>query len=416
MSMSSSDHVTGVAPLPRAERIEVLDVLRGFALSGILFVNIGTFSGRDFLSAARAEALPGGRLDGLVTFLVSWLIHAKFYSLFSLLFGIGFAVFMQRAAAKGASPAPLFRRRLTGLLIIGLAHSMLLWFGDILHLYALLGFLLLPFHRAAPRTILRWSLAFLALPLLLHGLAVLAAVAAGRTAPAAGGPPPAALAGAIQSLRAGSYGAIVRANVVLTANGFAFHRLLQMQAIRVYGMFLLGLYLTRSGLLERRPDRTTLWRVVGWGLLIGLPTGVAAARLPAPRLLPQVTMTAWLQTTTESIAAFALSLAYASAIVLMFEHPRGRRILSPLADYGRTALTNYIAQTAICMVIFYGIGFGLFMRLASPYLMIIATSIVAIQVGISRLWMKRFKHGPAEFAWRWFTYGTLPKSMGVDAP
>ncbi len=398
-----------VAPVSRVERIEVLDVLRGFALSGILFVNIETFSGHDYLTRAQAEALPGGSLDRIVTFLVAWLVHAKFYSLFSLLFGIGFAVFMQRAAAKGASPAPLFRRRLTGLLIIGLAHSILLWFGDILHVYAIFGFMLLPFHRASQQTILRWSIGLLLLPIAVHGAMVLAALASGTAVAAGEGPRAAVLTRAIEAFHTGSYAEVVRANALLTVAGFVIRRLLQMQAIRVYGMFLLGLYITRRGLLDRRPRRSTLWRIVGWGLLIGLPAAALAAQLPAPRLLPERTVAAWLQTTSESISAFALCLAYASAVVLMFDHPRWRALVAPLASFGRTALTNYLLQTVICVVLFYGVGFGLFMRLGLAYVLLIAVAIVAIQVVASRLWMARYAYGPAEYAWRRFTYGRVAR-------
>lgn len=397
-----------VAPVTRAERIEALDVLRGFALSGILFVNIETFSGHDYLSPAQAAALPGGSWDGVATFLVAWLIHAKFYSLFSLLFGLGFAVFMQRAAAKGASPAPLFKRRLTGLLIIGLAHSVLLWFGDILHVYAIFGFLLLLFRDASPRTILRWSLALLILPIALHGLFLAGALVTGAAAAAADGPRPAVLTRAIDAFHTGGPGELLRANALLTVVGFIVRRVVQMQAVRVLAMFLLGLYISRRGWLEQPPESPVLRRIVVWGLIVGLPTGAAAAVLPAPRLLPEPTVAAWLETTTESISALALCLAYASAIVLLLRTEGGRRLLAPLGAFGRMALTNYLMQTIICIAIFYGIGFGLFMTLGLPYVLAVAVAIVVVQVVVSRLWMACYPYGPAELAWRTFTYGSKP--------
>ncbi len=404
------------APIPRGERIEILDVLRGFALCGILFANIEIMSGYDGLPAERARELAGAALDPALGFLVAWLVHAKFYSLFSLLFGVGFAIFMQRAEARGAPAAPLFRRRLVGLLLIGLLHSILLWFGDILHVYAVLGFLLVPFHRASPRAILRWSAIFLLLPVVLHGLLVLgaamrpapagASAAPAATGSSASGGRPEAIARAVEAFSAGSYVQVVQANLLFTVVGFVVRRLLQMQALRIYGMFLLGFYITRRGwLVGGAPlDRATLRRVLGWGLAIGLPTGAAAALLPAPRLLPSATGAGWALTTCESTSALALCLAYAAAIVLLLERPRWRAVLVPLASLGRTALSNYLLQTVACVALFYGIGLGLYGRVSLARILLCAIAILLAQLVASRLWLTRFPQGPAEWAWRRFTY------------
>src|SRR4029453_17005550 len=119
--------------------------------------NIVPLSGAWMFNLGDPTTLPGAWLDPAAEFFLELLVHAKFYSLFSLLFGVGFAIFLDRAAARGVNPARLFRRRLTGLLIIGLVHSILIWFGDILNVYALLGFLLLPFRKRSDRTLLTWA-------------------------------------------------------------------------------------------------------------------------------------------------------------------------------------------------------------------------------------------------------------------
>src|SRR2546422_1025629 len=120
------------APVASAERMDVLDVVRGVAVFGILVVNIYAFSGYGFISDAQKAALPHSRFDAPLDFLVTFLVEGKFYCLFSFLFGVGFSVFIQRASAKLGPPAvPLFQRRLIGLLLIGLVHSTLIWFGDI---------------------------------------------------------------------------------------------------------------------------------------------------------------------------------------------------------------------------------------------------------------------------------------------
>ena len=141
-------------PIPIGERSEWLDALRGFALLGILLVNIAAFSGHAFLDPATRAQLPWHGADKLLEYLAHALVEAKFYSLFSFLFGLGFAVQMRRAEERGDGFEAAFRRRLGWLLVFGLAHAFLLWFGDILNFYALLGFVLLWFRRLPARTLL----------------------------------------------------------------------------------------------------------------------------------------------------------------------------------------------------------------------------------------------------------------------
>src|SRR5256885_196750 len=119
-------------PVAPTERMDVLDVIRGVAVLGILVVNIYAFSGYGFITDAQKRALPWGRFDPIADDLVTFLAEGKFYCLFSFLFGVGFSVFIQRASARGGNAVGLFKRRLVGLLSIGLVHSLLIWFGDIL--------------------------------------------------------------------------------------------------------------------------------------------------------------------------------------------------------------------------------------------------------------------------------------------
>src|SRR6266480_4402579 len=153
-------------PISLPERIEILDVLRGLAVCGILVGNMQWFSGYGLMPPAMAEQSPFG--DQATHFLVHFFVEGKFYSIFSFLFGFGFALQIARAEERGDLKASLFKRRLFWLLIIGLLHAYLLWSGDILSIYALMGFVLILFRRKTNDALLKWAFALLALPILTY--------------------------------------------------------------------------------------------------------------------------------------------------------------------------------------------------------------------------------------------------------
>src|SRR5688572_11682497 len=178
-----------ISPISLPERIEILDVLRGLAICVILIGNMQWFSGYGFMPAALAAEAP--LADRITHFLVHFFIEGKFYSIFSFLFGFGFALQMARAEERGDRSASLFKRRLFWLLVIGLLHAYLLWAGDVLSIYALVGFVLLLFRRKTDGALLKWACALLAIPILTYTLlyilfaafvspAALAGIEAGR--------------------------------------------------------------------------------------------------------------------------------------------------------------------------------------------------------------------------------------------
>jgi len=158
------------APIAPHERIEVLDVLRGFALLGILVANLPFYSQP---IAAHMLGEPTGDVDRIAAMLVRLLVEAKFYLLFSLLFGIGLFVQMTRAEAHGAAFVRLYARRLVALGVIGVAHAFLLWSGDILTAYAVLGFVLLAFRKRRPTTLVVWAVGFILAPVLYYAVAAI---------------------------------------------------------------------------------------------------------------------------------------------------------------------------------------------------------------------------------------------------
>jgi uncharacterized protein len=382
-------------PVRNGERIALLDVLRGFAILGIVLFNFGPMW--------PTEGLPFSAADAQLGFLVEVLVHGKFYSLFSLLFGIGFAVFLMRAQARGADAVALFRRRLAGLLLIGLAHTTLIWFGDILTLYALLGFALIPFRRWSDRALLRAAVIVLVLPIPLYGIAALAASASGIAQPAGSGMPAPLLRG-IAAFRDGSYADVVEANLLFTAAGVV-RRLLNMQLVRVFGMFLLGFWAGRVGLFaDLAAHRVLLRRLLLLGVLVGLPGSTLAALLPqGSAILP--TPGGWPAAALIAVATPILCLGYAAAIALLSMRASWQRVLRVFAPVGRMALTNYLLQSVVLVGVFHGIGLGLFGQVSLATTLLIATALFLVQVPLSALWLRRYSYGPIEWLWRQFTYG-----------
>lgn len=378
--------------------MDVLDAVRGAALLGILLINIIPLSGLLFDHPPELE-----RTHAPTYFLLMFLVEGKFYSLFSFLFGVGFAVFVSRASARGADARRLFKRRLTGLLIIGTIHTLFIWMGDILATYALIGFGLIPFLGRDDRTVLRWAGAMLFLPIPLY--AVLVGLAALSNAPppppVANAPPPPILLDAVHAFATGSYADVVRGNAIFTLAGAA-RRFILMFFPRVFGMFLLGFYAGRRNLFaDLTAHELLLKRVLVWGMAIGIPFSFWGALLEG-RALGFPTLGGLYETTVKSIGVPTLALGYAAGFCLLFQRlPSLRRAFAPA---GQLALTNYIAHSVAALIIFYGIGFGLFGRVPLIIGVAGAFAFFAIQAFASRVWLRNAAFGPCEWVWRMFTY------------
>ena len=383
------------------DRVDVLDAVRGAAVLGILFVNIESLSGYTFVPAAERTSLPLGEWNAATELLVAILVEGKFYALFSLLFGIGFAVFVQRAQARGADALRLFKRRLAGLLLIGLVHTLLIWFGDILVTYAVLGFGLIPFLRKDDRVLLRWAAALLLLPAALYALAaIVALLVSPSTVGGRDGTLPPVLANAVEQYRSGSYPDVVEANVVMTVAN-ALRRLSLMFFPRVFAMFLIGLYLGRLGLLMNVEQyERPLRQIAVWGGLAGLALSITAATLP-DRLPTAGALL--VEGVANSFAIPALTLSYAAALCLLFR--RSPSLMRGFAAAGRMALSNYLLHSVAGVVVFYGLGFGLFGRVSLPIALGLGIAFFALQIAASQAWLSRAAFGPAEWLWRMFTYG-----------
>jgi uncharacterized protein len=388
-------------PVPPPERIPVIDVLRGVALAGIIVANLRGLGGpmEAYLQPSRLWA---GAADRAAQCLVDVLVGGKFIALFAMLFGLGFGVQSERAARREEVFAAVWVRRMAVLALFGAGHVLLLWWGDILFVYAAAGLVLLAFRAQDQRGLAFWAILLYLFPLALFaGLGVLG----GGAPPAPPGPEADPIARSIGIYTRGGFGAqlALRWREWLDFNASAPY-----SGPRILGFFLFGFWLWRERFfLELESHRARLRRWWPWLLAAGLAGNgiyVAVNTLAEPDLLTLsgASLAVW---TAASLGIPALSLFYASAVILLHSSGRWGRLLAPFGAVGRMALTNYLAQSAIGALLFHGGGLGLYGRVGPAVGLPVALAIYALQAGFSGWWLARFRYGPAEWAWRRLTYG-----------
>lgn len=391
---------TGLAPATGEERLDVVDALRGFALFGILLANILYWSGWGMVTDEQRIAWGGAGGDLWQYRFHHLLVDGKFYTIFSFLFGAGFALQLERLTRRGHEGLRIYRRRVLILLAIGLVHSFLVWDGDILTLYALMGLLLPLFHRWSRRALV-WTGLILVFVVPFAGMALFQAL----------GWKPQDYFYAQSFAIAEGLGADTAPDKVLAwmqskswadrwawmASGPSFSWALRIEAWRipkVLGIMLLGMAAGR-GLADGSllADRALLKRVLVLGLLVGLPASLAYA------LMRHQVQADW----PSLIGTVPLALAYASAFALAWPH--ASRWLGVFAAPGRMALTNYLVQSVLGVTLFYGTGFGLAGRLPILGFYAYAVGLFALQALFSHWWLSRHAQGPMEALWRRWTYG-----------
>ena len=376
---------------------------------GILIVNMDSYAWPMALSRL-GWAESTGVADRLAGLFIRLLAEGKFYPLFSFLFGCGLAMQMARAEARGAPFARLYRRRLVVLLGIGLLHAVLLWYGDILVTYAVLGFALLAFQHRPPKTLLAWAAVCWLLPAVMTGL--LFGAVTGHVPPT--------IARVIQRIAfAGSADDIttVARSIQIYGHG-TFGQILE-QRLRdlkdlyliglfsiptIFAMFLSGVWAGRRGIFTDPAGSRALFKNVAlWGLAVG---GIGnLGSVLAYDLSDGVLLADFIAEAAHALTAPVLMFGYVATIALLMTVPFWQRRLTPLAAVGRMALTNYLLQSLICTTIFYSYGLGLYGQIGVAEGLGLAAVIYAAQVAWSTWWMQRFPHGPVEWLWRATMYG-----------
>ncbi len=381
-------------PIGANERIQEIDIIRGFSLFGVLWLNLVTQS-YTLAPDGVFENLATAPLDAVIAPVASLFVSSKAMTLFSLLFGYGFAMIMSRLESRNANADAIFLRRTTILLVFGILHIWFIWIGDILHVYALMGFLLFLARKWSDRRLLIVGL-FLAL----ISQALLEAI--------------------LQYVYDEPYpwwsifdeGAKRRFELFQDNSYIAYVGELwrasweEMWGVPDYisycsvtlGRFMLGAWIFRKGWMQRTDELRPLFR--RWAVIL-VSTGISLS-LVTTALYEINEAVAW---AIDPLPHLVLALGYGALIVSVCKNESARRAMSGIAAVGRTALTNYLLQSLMYVFVLYGFGFGLLDRLGASLCLSLALATFTLQVLLSSWWVRRFRFGPMEWIWRSLTYG-----------
>ncbi|MFD8642560.1 DUF418 domain-containing protein [Streptomyces zaomyceticus] len=381
-------------------RLAQVDALRGFALLGILVVNIG-YMASTYHGSGLEDPGFASPLDGAVRWFVTVFFEAKFFLLFSFLFGYAFTLQLDSAERSGARFAPRFLRRLAGLFVLGALHAVLLFPGDILTTYAVLGLILLAARRLRPRTAVRTAVVLFAVTAAWYVL-----LAAGVHLTGGAGVDPGAAAEAERAAAAlrGGAGTVIGEHLRQLPD--VVFLLAFFQAPAAFAAFLLGLAAGRARALgDLARHRTTLVRLQWAGFTLGLLGGVvyAHASLVRPGGAYQI-----LALGVDVVTAPLLAAAYAATLLRITQGRFGGRTVAVLGPVGSMTLTGYLAQSLVCALLFTGYGAGLVGRLSPPVVLAIALALFGAQIVVSRWWLRSRRYGPVEWLLRAWTTLTRP--------
>lgn len=386
------------APISSRERIVTIDIIRGFALLGIFLVNMPSFHSPVFM-----ETFPDYTgVDFGLDLLFQMFVQTKFYTMFSFLFGLGFYIFMSRAEQKELRINILFTRRLFVLLLFGVLHLIFLWFGDILHTYALTGFLLLLFYKRKPKTLLIWAFSLI---VVFHALISVQFLI------------PAAEMEAIYTELDKEEGEKLEEYVKMYEHApygeWVSYRLqtemgrllsgLPFAMFTVLAMFLFGLYAGKIGFFSDVTKHLIKIKKIWWiSLLVSIPLVSLLALYKVDVINVGVYQQNAIALFT-SLSGFSLCFFYISSLTLLLRREFWQKLLRPLGFTGQMALTNYLLQTILSVGIFLGLNYYGKVSLAGGTLICLA--IYAGQTLLSYFWLKKYRFGPFEWLWRTLTYG-----------
>ena len=386
-------------PTQANQRLEFLDVLRGASLLGIVFANMIGYSLYLYLPQADIANLSTFAIDKRLDFIELALIEGKFYTIFSALFGIGFSILLRNRIERGQPFLAFFSRRMFYLFLIGVGHAILFWHNDILQAYAVCGLGLLAATRLNPKYILGLSGVFLFLPPLIEALQIMPSTLFVDQRSAVKSTFDLTGATIIELRGSSSWVTQFQLNMAMWFGQWSY-LITGGMIFRVFGLFLLGYWLGLNEIPQRLAQlRPVIVKCAIVGFVIGLPVSVHyAATFYSGGLLHSI---------SETVGASMLALGYAAALCLWWLG-KGREFLTRIfAPVGRMALTNYVGQSVIGVIMFYGTGLALGGHVGPVFYFPIGLAIYVLQVFLSTAWLSNFKFGPLEWVWRSLTYGSL---------
>ena len=401
--------MTDLKPTLSSERIRILDSIRGFALFGILFANLYSFIGYNTFTNEELFALNSS--NKAVLFFIDWFIEGKFYSIFSILFGLGFALQAERFRTRNGSFTSYWFKRMIVLLCFGLIHMTCIWNGDILTLYSLLGLLLPFFLPLSNKILIRWILILLATPMFIHTLLYLT--------------PDSSFWGLLsrisQNLKAAwGYGDLsllemrtsdnpneVFAINVLSSIPRAMSYLMYGRYFKVLGLFLIGIVLARTWIPRIRNKDVILPNGILWIGLFGFVTSFFYAYIKFKYgMVSAFTKIGFLHGIIYHSGTALFALFISLMIVKYWVTGKSQVFFLNLAILGRMALSNYLFQNVTAVILFFGYGFALMREVSFASLPLFAFGILLIQWIFSRIWLNNFKQGPLEIIWKKLAYSS----------
>lgn len=350
-------------PITKKDRIISLDIIRGLALFGILFINVPAYL--VMIGEAPEPDLTG--INGVIKLFIVILIEKKFFSIFSFLFGVGAYIFMSRAEQKGDRYLLRFSRRMLILLLFGVIH-VFLWFGDILFVYAIFGLLLIPFYNRKQKTILSFAVILTVLSWLSAGIHMIF-FKQGMSTP----------------------------QYILFFRG---------DEITVYVMFLFGMYAGKSGIIKNIANNAGILKKIQ--VITFLLFMTFTAIITWLSLIAQTNQISFFTSTVVGMGAVPMTFFYLTTLFLLLEKSAVQKLLSPARFVGQMAFTNYLCQDTIGRFILNQAG----IEVVSPHhTIIVAIAIFVFQLIFSVVWLKvfKFRYGPLEYVWRTLTYGKLTR-------
>lgn len=381
----------------KRDRIVLMDVLRAASLLGVIAMNynamVMAFVGQQVIAAA-------GPLDLAASLLDLVFLQGKARSIFAMLFGAGFGLMMMRSNDSHSQFARWYLQRMLVLLMIGVANMAFLFWGDILILYAVLGMVMLALRRWSDRAIVGAGLSLVLLPPLLLGL--LQAIEGGPLPPI--GQLPArwveVVAAASAAYDSGSYGSFVAANLARYISQYVTDRGdLLVYDCGVLGLFLLGFAVSRYGVLIDVAAWRPALRRVAWSCV---PTGLILSALHATQRMGVADGVFYGLSSAAYVGLPMLAFGYASTLILLLSAGWARlsRMLAPL---GRMALTGYLGSNLIGSFVFYGWGLGMMRQVNLVAINLLALGVFVALCWLSAAWLRVFRQGPVEGAWRWLS-------------
>ncbi|WP_407271680.1 DUF418 domain-containing protein [Radiobacillus sp. PE A8.2] len=373
--------------LAEKQRLEWIDTARGLAILGIFMVNAPAFNA-PFFQYGGESLFWTSKIDHTVQTIIDIFFQASFYTLFSFLFGFGIQQIVDRLKGKQLHVHMLVFRRLMILIGFGLIHAFLIWHGDILLSYGIIGMLLLLFIKRKTKTLLYWA----------FGMLIFITVFYTQTLymirSRLGGYNSVGIKQSFANYGEGSIIDIWKQNyqdwIASNGNDSYFYLLFMLLPL-----FLLGMYVARKRWLHDLDKHSTTLKKLWIGTLVLFITFKIGPYLFGNPI--------WFSFVQDTIGGSASAIFYIVSVALLYQN--GKQWLRPLSYVGRLSLSNYIAQSLICFLLFYSIGFGLYGEISPWQTVVLVLAIYSVQIVVSKMWLKKFRFGPLEWLWRSLMYG-----------